>query len=238
MKNFAFRVTSLYDVTVEHLAPLYELCEKVAVYEHSQATKTARSRTHIHGVLIGCKKGEDTLRNRFFKGKYESADYELKTKYEVKVGIMKVKRKYDVDEKYVTYMSKGVLDPMFFKGFTQEEIDAYKAQWIAHTPEVVEVSDKPESKAKPKNMYEECQEIVAAKLPSRHVPYMGGFTHVAVWDYSDDEIVDAIVLWANEHHKAINQYKVRDYYDCILMRQKPMRYRDAVLHLIQKRNSP
>ena len=81
--------------------------------------------------------------------------------------------------------------------------------------------------------------IVAAKLPSRHVPYMGGFTHVAVWDYSDDEIVDAIVLAGlMSTHKAINQYKVRDYYDCILMRQKPMRYRDAVFALNPKRNSP
>lgn len=234
MKNFAFRVTSSYDVTVEHLAPLYELCDKVAVYEHSQATKTARGNTHIHAVLIGCSKGEDTIRNRFFKGKYQSADYELKTKYEVKVGIMKVKRKYDVDEKYVTYMSKGVLDPMFFKGFTQEEIDAYKAQWISHTSEVVEVTDKKQEKAKkPVNRYEVCQEIVARHLPKRR---KHDFGVDVFWDYEDYEIVDAIILYGNEQHMFINEYAVRDYFDCIVMRQRPQRYRENVLHLIQKRH--
>ena len=104
MKNFAFRVSSSYDETKEHLANLFELCEKVAIYQHDADEEI--SRTHIHGLLIGCTKGEDTIRNRFFKGKYQSADYELKTRYEVKEGLMQVKRKYDVDEKYIIYMSK------------------------------------------------------------------------------------------------------------------------------------
>ena len=160
MKNFAFRVSSLYDETKEHLANLFELCEKVAIYQHDADEEI--SRTHIHGLLIGCTKGEDTIRNRFFKGKYQSADYELKTRYEVKEGLMQVKRKYDVDEKYIIYMSKGVLDPMFLKVFTKEETDAFKAQWKNHKEKKEDRSEV--KKKKPLNMMEACRLIVEDEL--------------------------------------------------------------------------
>lgn len=232
--NFAFRITSSYDVIQESLKELTDMCSKVAIYQHDADEEIER--THIHGLLMGCSRGEDTIRNRFFKGKYDASDYELKQKYKVKEGLEKIKRSYPVDDKYIIYMSKGVHDPVFLKTYTNEECDVYKAMWRNHKEKKQEVEK--EKSAKPKNIYEECQDIVSAKLPKRSYPYFNGFIEEQVWDYSDSEIVDAIVLWANEHHKAINQYKVRDYYDCILMRQKPMKYREAVMHLIQKRNSP
>lgn len=228
MKNFAFRVTSSYDVTVEHLSPLYELCEKVAVYEHSQATKTAKGETHIHAVLIGCSKGEDTIRNKFFKGKYQATDYELKTKYEVKEGLMQVKRKYDVDAKYVTYMSKGIIDPMFFKGFTKEEIDELKAQWKQYTPQTESVAKK----KKPINMFEACRQIVEDELK-----YRIDETHVRLpWRYSQQDVVEAIITWSNKNGRPVVAYKARDYYDCILQQYDPSQYVNLVMNLIYKRD--
>jgi len=230
--NFAFRITSAYDVIQESLKEMIDSleCSKVAIYQHDADDEVKR--THIHGLLMGCNRGEDTIRNKFFKGKYDASDYELKQKYKVKEGLEKIKRSYPVDDKYIIYMSKGVYESVFFKGYIQEELDMYKSLWKNHNEKKQEVEK--EKSAKPKNIYEECQEIVNQKLPKRTAHVMSA---VMVWDYDDQEIVDAIILWANEHHKAINQYKVRDYYDCILMRQKPMKYREGVLHLIQKRNS-
>jgi hypothetical protein len=228
MKNFAFRVTSSYDVTVEHLTPLYELCEKVAIYQHDADDEIER--THIHGLLIGCSKGEDTIRNRFFKGKYQSADYELKTKYVVKEGIMQVKRTYDVDEKYIIYMSKGVLDPMFLKVFTKEETDAYKAQWKNHREKKEDPSER--KKKKPINMFEACRQIVEDELK-----YKIDETQVRLpWRYSQQEVVEAIIDWSNKNGKPVVAYKCRDYYDCILQQYDPKQYVGIVMNLIFKRD--
>ena len=228
MKNFAFRVTSSYDVTVEHLTPLYELCEKVAIYQHDADDEIER--THIHGLLIGCSKGEDTIRNRFFKGKYQSADYELKTKYVVKEGIMQVKRTYDVDEKYIIYMSKGVLDPMFLKVFTKEETDAYKAQWKNHREKKEDISEK--KKKKPLNMMEACRLIVADELN-----YKIDETRARLpWRYSQQEVVEAIIDWSNKNDRPVVAYKCRDYYDCILQQYDPKQYVGIVMNLIYKRD--
>ena len=65
MKNFAFRVSSSYDETKEHLANLFELCEKVAIYQHDADEEI--SRTHIHGLLIGCTKERIPSETGFLK---------------------------------------------------------------------------------------------------------------------------------------------------------------------------
>ena len=228
MKNFAFRVSSSYDETKEHLATLFELCEKVAIYQHDADEEI--SRTHIHGLLIGCTKGEDTIRNRFFKGKYQSADYELKTRYEVKEGLMQVKRKYDVDDKYIIYMSKGVLDPMFLKVFTKEETDAFKAQWKNHKEKKEDRSEV--KKKKPLNMMEACRLIVEDELN-----YKVDEAHVRLpWRYSQREVVEAIIDWSNKNDRPVVAYKCRDYYDCILQQYDPQQYVGIVMNLIYKRD--
>jgi len=227
MRNFAFRVSSSYDETKEHLAAMYDLCEKVAVYQHDADEEIKR--THIHGLLIGCSKSEDTLRNRFFKGKYEPADHELKTKYDVKEGIEQVKRKYDVDEKYIIYMSKGVLDPMFLKVFTKEETDAYKAQWKNHKEKKEDTVEK--KKKKPLNMMEACRLIVRDELK-----YLSETQVRLPWRYSQQEVVEAIIDWSNKNDRPVVAYKCRDYYDCILQQYDPKQYVGIVMNLIYKRD--
>lgn len=232
MKNFAFRVSSSYDETKEHLAALYELCDKVAIYQHDADEEI--SRTHIHGLLMTCSRGEDTIRNKFFKGKYDRSDYELKSKYTVKVGPMKVKKSYDVDEKYITYMSKGELDPMFFKGFTKEEIDDYKAQWKNHKEVKEDTKDEDEKEKKPQTVYEICADILKTELPDPEFDERSSVQRH--WRYDQDEIVSAILAYHNKKRRAICSYKVRDYYDCILHQKVPNRYKEICLNLIWKRD--
>lgn len=109
--NFGFRIHLPFaDVKLDNL---YEDCEKVIVYEHPPDDEVKR--LHIHGLCIGYKYKDDTLR-KHFKGKYE---YALTFKNKKTGG--------PVDETYITYMSKGEYDPLYVKNFHDDEIQLGKS---------------------------------------------------------------------------------------------------------------
>lgn len=104
------------------LIPFFNSLDRVAVYEHSADEQV--SRTHIH-ALVETSVSTDTLKNRIEQHigfRPSRSDWAFSTQ----VG----KPKAPVEDKFITYMSKGKLDPVFIKGFTQDECDRYKALWI------------------------------------------------------------------------------------------------------------
>lgn len=115
--NFAFRVHDEF-CNVD-LSELYELCDKVAVYQHDADEEV--NRTHIHGVCIGCSKKEDTVR-KLFKGKYE---YALTFKNKKTGG--------EVNSTYIAYMSKGCYEPVYVKNISDEEVALGKS--LGYKPE-------------------------------------------------------------------------------------------------------
>jgi len=122
MPDFAFRISlSWNECSVPVLAYLSELSTKLIIYEHEADEEV--SRTHIHGLIMGCSRSDDTLRNKLFTVKY-TKNYELKSTYKTKKGI------FPVDDGYITYMSEGTREPKYNKGYTKEEVDALKAAYI------------------------------------------------------------------------------------------------------------
>lgn len=208
----AFRITIPYaEIGAGFLEGLAELSDTLVIYEHEADEEV--SRTHCHGLMLGCKRGQDTIRNKYFKNIYAKQDYSLVAKTLNKV----------IDKKFITYMSKGKLNPKYCKGVSDIEIAELTALWRDMTTKVVDA----ETKKKPTNIYEICELIRKDYLDNNRK---------LLEDYSNSEIIQAIIKYHNKEKKAINAYKVRDYYDCIIMMAKPNRYIDTVGQLIQKRD--
>lgn len=205
MSNFAFRISVAYEET--KLDDLYELCERVIIYQHNADSSVKR--THIHGLIFGCTRKEDTVRNRFFKGKYE---YSMKSK---------------VDDKFITYMSKGILEPVYVKGFDPELVRLRTTEWQDHksapgTTQVVLVDGKlvkeiPEKKKKTK------RELIEIMV-SHYEPHM-----------SDLNMLKVIRKVLIDNNEVVGMYKVLDYYDSLLMFGDKSRWLEMMASKINSR---
>lgn len=112
----------LHTEWTETLIPFFEELDKSVVYEHNADEEV--NRTHIH-ALIETELSTDTLKLRIRKClgyKPTRSDWA----FSEKVG----KPLTPVEDRFITYMSKGTLQPKYLKGFTQDECDKYKALWV------------------------------------------------------------------------------------------------------------
>lgn len=189
MSSFVFRISTAYDDV--KLDELFELCERVIIYQHSADDSVKR--THIHGLVFGCTRKEDTVRNKFFKGKYE---YSLKSK---------------VDDKFITYMSKGKIDPVYNKGFDPELVRLRKSEWQDHRiTSTVDVSDKTSNKKTKK-------ELLRIMLETYDKQWADVDKKSSMRYMSLDSVLRHIRKVLIENNEVIGMYKVMDYYDSFMM---------------------
>jgi len=87
-----------------------------AVYQHDADEET--NRTHCHMVLTGLNVGRKRLRQIA-----EQMSFPIKGNENCSIV------EYDGSETPYVYMAKGSLDPVYLKGFTQENADKWKASW-------------------------------------------------------------------------------------------------------------
>lgn len=119
------RVTASYD----EIKPFCESvpCDTLVVYEHDA------SQVHCHFYIITSLK-TDSLKVRLKKLRnFDKTQWSFKTAR---------------DDRCVRYMAKGKYDPKYVKGFSQDIIDAYKADW----------KEEPTKKEKP-SVYDLAQEV-------------------------------------------------------------------------------
>lgn len=188
MSDFAFRISVAYD-DVE-LDGLFDICDKVIIYQHNADSSVKR--THIHGLCLGCTRKEDTVRNKFFKGKYE---YSMKTK---------------VDDKFITYMAKGQLSPVYVKGFDTSFVELRKSEWVDHKVVTTDITnDKSVKKTKKELLrimletYDEQWKTVDKKQSMHYMSVTSVLRHIR-----------KILI---ENNEVIGMYKVMDYYDSFMM---------------------
>lgn len=124
--NYAVRITRSYEACSAYVAKLAMRCDKVLVYEH---VGSSTEKVHVHMMLVGVRGDKKTLKNdakgtalATLKG---NADWSFKTK-DAKYG--------DVTDspQYITYMTKGIHEPKYNKGYTTEEVAACKAAYVSH----------------------------------------------------------------------------------------------------------
>lgn len=110
--DYAVRVSYPYAQLVEVFKKLSEVCDKIVVYEHDA------SRVHVHALLCGCRVSTDTIKNWIKKTLNVTV-----SKYDWSF------KNANKDDKYITYMSKGKLEPAFSKGYDGLELASLREQW-------------------------------------------------------------------------------------------------------------
>lgn len=122
MPNVAFvRITRSYQFVQRIIGAWALKCDKLIVYEH-EGEKTEK--IHVHILMFGMIDTWDNFKKiakkllpdgEEFKG---NEDWSIKKKYEY--------RPNDT----IKYMSKGHLEPVYNKGYTDEEVALAKAAWV------------------------------------------------------------------------------------------------------------
>jgi len=122
--NYAVRITRAWSAIERAIHAIALRCDKVLAYEH---VGSATEKVHVHLILIGVRCDVDTLKNDMKRNGLATlkgnGEWSFKTK----------DKKYgDVEDspKYITYMTKGQHDPKYNKGYTQEELDQAKSNWV------------------------------------------------------------------------------------------------------------
>lgn len=126
MTNYAIRVTRPYTKIASWVSSFALKCDKLVVVQHDENC----SKIHCHLHVVGFTGHTDTITNTLEKAlNIEKSDKENRGN-----ALLSKKTTYDkkdpkpVDDKNISYISKGKYDAQYMKGYTMEEYLALKAQ--------------------------------------------------------------------------------------------------------------
>lgn len=189
--NYAIRLTRSAYMLEDFFPKLNAICDRTIWFEHKQDHKVSRS--HVHGLIINCSVSTDTLRNwlKMISSKWERSDWSFKTNYKIN------NQKQDVNDRFITYMAKGVLSPCY--EFNYPDWKRFQEAWIEpklHQQTLTEAYSHDKQQTK----WEMLKEIQR---------------RIALYDYevSDRVLIDEIVNVYRHNKVVINRYKVRDMFD-------------------------
>jgi len=126
--NYAVRLRATYEALGSTCGDWAARCERMLCYEHPEDPNNL----HCHFLLVGVYESTDTLKRDFrahgldLKG---PGQVSFKTTYKLKACNTKVDITPQTWGKYITYMSKGIYDPKYNKGFDAPYIAECKAKW-------------------------------------------------------------------------------------------------------------
>lgn len=196
MPNYSPRVSLAYADVSGVLETWSHSCEKMVVYEHQRDAQV--SRTHIHALMINCKyKTPEPLKRQFCSAVDTSSKGNELWSWVSKYGVP--------DEKFITYMSKGILRPVFVKNFIPAEVEEFRLQWVQPTPKGSSLTEKKEST---KTKYDLVQEMM------QHVndEEVNGMCSRYLADY----LVRVVLNTLRKNRIVVGRYKVREYRDALL----------------------
>lgn len=119
MPNYAVRITHDYAKVAPIVYAWALRSDKILAYEHSKETETARDKTHVHLLLVNTNVDKKQLRNIAMAAKCVPVNGN---------GNMSFKEA-DLDGTYITYMSKGKINPSYNKGYESSALEDLKAKW-------------------------------------------------------------------------------------------------------------
>lgn len=216
------------------LAKVFEVLQNetdvLVVYEHEADEDV--NRTHVH-FLIDWVASVDTLKNRFkincttvtFKG---NSSWSFLSSYKP----FKKSKEVPVNEDCITYMSKGELEPVVLKGFTQDLIAKYKDRWVERTPEtsyqpkLTYVTRETPSEAKKRK-----NDLIKEMLDRINIH--DGKYDTDISFSGNRHLLDVIIQVLNENKVVFSRYTIRDYYDTILARTNPSKFIDALSDMLK-----
>lgn len=219
------RITVPYEMLKEAFTVIGDTTDKLVVYQHEAPKK----KTHCH-FLIDWSFSTDTLKNRFKR--YVAITDKGNTFWTFKTTYKPYKHynEIPVDDGSITYMSKGSLEPSYVKGFTQDEINKLKGEWIDY----VNRRDTTQSALTRYIKKETAQESKLRKdeMIQQIVKYV---------KESEDTSVENVVKLIRqvvivEQKTVLGRYQVRDYYDTVMAYTSAPKWVDSMVRLIHDRN--
>jgi len=201
--NFAIRYDGSWtDTSLAVISEIVTRCEKAVFYEHPA---TPQKVVHIHGLIWGWTKKEDTLRNILKRIKGQGS-YECKQKIRPRD-----KNSPPVNEQYIRYMTKGKFDPEYVKGFSDELIAEEKAKGYDVLDTVggklvVKKGEKnPDGETPGRKTRKELVDVIVNDLRED------------ISRLSTEDIVSVIRKHLIRNNEVIGMYKVIDIYDSVMM---------------------
>lgn len=183
--------------------------DRMIVYEHE--VEGNDDNEHVHMYLVGTQVSTDTLKNYIRKftnpGKGNGA-WSFKTEYTPYGGTQAL----PVDSGCITYMSEGRLQPVFNKGFDQDEIIRLTN---AYDPTIIE-NAKQKKQYQSKLMYVVKETHKESKLRQNQMVDEIIKRLKETDDYSERAILlmirEVVII---EQNTICGRYKIRDYYDTV-----------------------
>lgn len=184
----SIRITFPYDKLKTVFSKIKEVSDKVVVYQHDA------TRIHIHALVVGLRVSTDTLKNWTRKevGQVAKTDWSFTAAQ---------------DEKFITYMSKGTLAPVFVSGYDMDQLDLFRSQWVAQprkNKELIQYRLKIENPREQRLRQDQMMQMIAQRYKEEvqhHEP------SVLL------RIIRQVVVIENK--TVLGRYKARDYYDSI-----------------------
>lgn len=136
--NYAPRLRFSYEKIASWVSRVAMASEKVIVYEHDENPDNI----HCHMLVMGFTKDVTTLKNWFKEAlcmKPRRVEWTFPQTYKDQDG-----NEQPVNEEFVTYMSKGVHDPKYNKGFSPEFVAERKTKGYAKTNKKISSGRSPQ----------------------------------------------------------------------------------------------
>ena len=116
MNVHTLRITRPYEDIKDVIMDWVKVSGKLLVYQHDKDAEIAS--THCHLLIEGCEVGIEGLKKRVkSKGFNGNKDWSF-TKPE------------DTTEKYIVYMTKGILDPVYNENYDTSYLEKCKQAWV------------------------------------------------------------------------------------------------------------
>lgn len=138
--EYAIRITRSYQDISGVIADWATVSHNLICYEHKADSEIKA--THVHILIMGCTLGQEGLKKRALKYLPLKGNQDWSFRPD---------EYFNDAQRYITYMSKGQLVPVFTKEFDPMEIERLRALWVAPkspAEHCVQKSEKQESPAK------------------------------------------------------------------------------------------
>jgi len=180
--NYHLRLSKPYSILETFFRQLQ--CDLV-VYEHQADDEIKR--THVHALIKGSPVKATTMKARLTKlcGVWKKEDWAFMTHYGSERTL--------IDDDLITYMSKGILDPVLVVGFIEEYLLDQRSKWVEPK------RDKPT-----KPTYDSICKQIQSMTIAKATPL---------------EILHNTLDVLQKHNVVCGRYKIRDIVDTVYRRQ-------------------
>lgn len=222
MPNYAPRVSLPYNDMSGVITVWANACARVAVFEHEADEEV--NTTHIHMIMIDCKYATAEALKRDF---YKLIDTDRKGN---ELWAWSHKKHPNPDIKFLKYMSKGHLRPVFVKDISPAEIEEHRALWVEEkriTPDA--------TSATPVKKLTKYEVIMKVKNYFDEKAQKDLFGNILPYEVDDESILACIRRVLLDNFQPLGLYKVMDIYDGYVMVSNKTKFIHNCLNVLEKR---